>query len=274
LGRPVCGATDRLSIVSVLRDCAIGVPDKHWLTSSQCHLIPAYPKKTAFSPRRCSHYDERVMTYTSPQTVCPPRLGVGHLLIWVGCCAVYLTLLRQGGGVADWRHFVVICLHATGHGAALAAVVVLALRALRGQRWTIEPGLWLLAAMGVVAAVRIALGLAERDVFFRDEVVLRSIACCLLVLPALSRATPPWWKVVCCLLAALWAAPLAAGLLQHALGGAVVEFAQWASHGRLACAALLLIVAVAIDVRRRAARSWLHFVGAAGFLWIAALPSA
>jgi len=170
---------------------------------------------------------------------------------------------------------VIIVLHAVGHGAALAGLAILADRWARGRRWPIEPGLWLLAALGSVAVARVVLGLVPRDVFHQDEVVLAALTSCLLVVPALARETSPVWKRTFCLLAMALAAPLLAAVGEMAwgpAGGALMAVGRQAALWRLPVCLLVLAVAVVVDWRRSEFRTWIHWVGVLDLLWILALP--
>jgi hypothetical protein len=200
------------------------------------------------------------------------------MLLWVSCCGVYLMLLRRTGSTSPtWDVSVIFVLHALGHGAALAGCLMFIGRWLRGRRWVMEPGFWLLATLGAVAVARIILGLIPRDVFHQDEAVLAALACCLLVVPALERETPPVWKGAFCLLAVVLAVPLltAVGQMAFAAGGGgwtVVD--QYVGYGRLPACVLILAVPVAVDIRQKIRHTWMHWVGLVVLVWILALPAA
>lgn len=208
----------------------------------------------------------------------PPRLGIGHLLLWISCCAVYLVLLRQTGPKSPtWDVSVIFVLHALGHGAALAGWLVFVARWPRRRRWATEPGFWLLATFGAVAVARIVLGLIPRDLFHQDEAVLSAITCCLLVLPALDRETPPAWKAAFCLLAVVLATPLltAVGQMAFGYGGGAWEVAgKYFGYARLPVCALIVAVPVVVDRRQKNRHTWMHWVGLVVLLWILALPTA
>jgi hypothetical protein len=200
-------------------------------------------------------------------------------MLWVSCCAVYLLLVRETTSeTTDWRRLIVLLLHALSHGMALAGLLLVVLRWWRGQRWPLEPGLWLLATFGAVALVRIVLGLIPRDVFHQDEVVLTALSCCLLVAPALARRTPAVWKTAFCALAVVIVVPLLVTVAADAFFGGESATSLRINHAaqlaRLPISVLIVAAAVVTDAFMRKRRIWAHWVGLADFVLILALPSA
>jgi hypothetical protein len=177
----------------------------------------------------------------------------------------------------DWRQLVLVLIHTLGQGAAVAGLGMLVLRRCRGRRWPIEPGLALLSVLGGVALARIALALLPSPLFRDDEVVLAALTCCLLLLPPLARKTPPVWRAAFCLLAAVFTAPLLAAVAATMAGAAsspLLTVGREIGRWRLVICLLILASAAAADVRRGAQRTWAHWVGMIGFLWVVALPPA
>jgi hypothetical protein len=202
---------------------------------------------------------------------------VGHLLLWVAACSVYIAAVRAAlTEKPDLVGLGIVALQAIGHGAALAGAAVFVWRRVRGRPWPIEPGEWLLAVLGGRLA-------AELVIYDWLITYLRSpggfvsaITCCLLVLPLLSRRLEVPWKVFFLLMLLLFARPtvevcFAALKSQAGFLETVRDSWLWLEQNR---AWILLPLAGAItayEIFRRRQRTWLHWVGVATLAWYLSL---
>jgi hypothetical protein len=204
-----------------------------------------------------------------------PRLGISHLLLWTGCCAAYFAVVRQFvAGEPGALGFLLVVLQALAAGAAWAGLAVFVTRRFRGAPYPIEAGEWLLASMGAALAVESVLRLGLGKVFGSPDAVLAAVTCCLLVVPALARSLPSRWKAFFLLLAMLHAWPLAiagARVLFGLHADALARIAHFAQQARLPTGALLLAACATLDYRRGERRGWLHWIGIAAWIWMAAL---
>lgn len=194
-----------------------------------------------------------------------PRLGVGHLLLMTGFAGLYLEVLGALGlkrtdligGLATATQSLLVAACWTG-------LALLVLRGVRGARWAVEPGHWLLSAMGARLAVAAVLFVANRAFlrpFIQPEMPAFAAFFCVLAISTLARDTDPVWKTVLIATAALACLPI------------LVSLGPWAAETRfleeplrnISLPALLVLPWLAVAWERRTDRSWLHWVGLA--LW-------
>jgi hypothetical protein len=214
-----------------------------------------------------------------------PRLGVAHLLVWIGCCAVFLGLARgierRPSGTLGAMFLTLV---AASYGAAGAGLTITLARTVRGAPWSIEPGQWLLAILGVVVGVEV-LGEIASPRWLRDpQAVVEAAAACAFVVPLLDRRLAHPWKWLFGALALAHALPLLLALLaeQTNAAGTLLRVAGQFTPRRLTATAALAALVLAIFDRLRLAarcergeeRGWLHWTGIATALWIALLPVA
>jgi hypothetical protein len=214
----------------------------------------------------------------APTSRVRPRLAVGHLLVWVGCCAVFLGLAR---GMADRPSgtlgAIFLTFIAVGYGAAWTGLVVTLARTLRGAPWSIEPGQWLLAVLGVAAAVEVLGGVASPRWVRNPQAIAEAAAMCAFVAPLLDKRLAYHWKGLFAALAIAYAILL---LMMFAGRDDVPDVAARVTtiltpHG-LATTAAVAALALALFDRFRGAgqqeeRGWLHWTGIATALWLALL---
>ncbi|HJT32605.1 MAG TPA: hypothetical protein VJ783_11225 [Pirellulales bacterium] len=205
-----------------------------------------------------------------------PRLGVVHLLLWTGCCAVFFGLARglamQPVGVLG---AVVLIMLALGCGTAWTGLLTSVCRWVRGARWPLEPGQWLLTIEGVAICLLVAEQFDRSHLFRNPYAVIDAVTACLFVLPLFSRKLPMPWKWLFGLLALVYVLPLAEICLQawaHAPRSLQWLAAQLSPYRKMSCAAVgaaALAVADRLIGRRW---GWLHWTGVANTVWLAILP--
>ncbi|HWB08901.1 MAG TPA: hypothetical protein VG826_06745 [Pirellulales bacterium] len=209
-----------------------------------------------------------------------PRLGVGHLLVWVGCCGVFLGLARSlTEHPSGTLGAIFLTLVAAGYGAAWTGLVITLVRTLRGASWSIEPGQWLLAVLGVVEAVEVLGGMASRWVR-NPQAINDATALCAFVAPLLDKRLAHHWKWLFAAIAVVYALPLLIMLAGRGdMPDVLVRATEILTPHRLAATAALAALAVALFdhfyVRgRKEERGWLHWTGIATALWLSLLPTA
>lgn len=205
----------------------------------------------------------------------PPSLGIVHLLLWTACCAAVFGLARAlmheraGAGGA-----IVLVLVAMGHGAAWAGLAITLARTFRGRTWPIEPGQWLLALLGVLAAVEWLTGFTAPRRILRDpQGVVLAITGCAFVVPLFSRRLPLGWKWLFGAFSLLCAAPLLFALVASQID---MPVALGRVASQLTLKRILALTAVGAGVlaaceRDRRQRTWLHWAGIVTAAWLALL---
>ncbi len=90
-----------------------------------------------------------------PENISPPqepRLSIMHLLVWTACVAVYFSFIRTRAQYVQAQYTsgpgVFPVLYGLGFGTALAGLVLLASRRLRGFPLAKHPGEYLLLSAG------------------------------------------------------------------------------------------------------------------------------
>ncbi len=211
-----------------------------------------------------------------PVEVSSPKLGVGHLLLWTGCCAFYLGLARLLiAGPAGSAGAIFLIFLAAGQGAAWAGLIITLTRSLQGRSSPVEPGQWLLAVMGVMVAVELLAEFAGSALRSRQGVVFATTACAFIT-PLFSRRLARKWKALFGAFALLYAFPLLVAIMgdQVDLPDFLDRTAARMTPQRLATATALAAVALALFERNRARRGWLHWTGIGTAVWLALLPLA
>lgn len=194
-----------------------------------------------------------------PLPTAPPQ-GVVHLLLWMACCALYLGIMRRQFEVEPGAVGLVM-LAAFGLSTSLAwtGLAIFATRRLRGARWPIEPGEWLLAALGLQFALQWLIRLVDSRLVTSQQSLVEAVICCFLLLPLLGRPARPWTMVFAVLIA-LMAMPLMAMALSLPGWIDVPPRNVWAGLSLLRSAAIIVMVPLAAAVDRRR-YSWLHRLG-------------
>ena len=205
----------------------------------------------------------------------PPRLAIAHLLLWTGCCAVFLGLAR---GMAEQPTGTLgalfLTLVAAGDGAAWAGLIITLARLWRGARWSIEPGQWLLTLLGVVVAVDVLTELASPRWLRNPQAVVEAAAACAFVVPLFSKRLVPRWKWLFGMVSLLHAWPLLTSLFrwQGHLAEVMVFAATQLTPPWLMAATAVAALGLALFDRSWRERGWLHWTGIATVIWLAVLP--
>ncbi|HVX11429.1 MAG TPA: hypothetical protein VHC22_09630 [Pirellulales bacterium] len=210
-----------------------------------------------------------------PLETSAPKLGVGHLLLWTGCCALYLGLARLliEGPAGSAGAIFLACL-AAGQGAAWTGLVITLARSLRGSTWPVEPGQWLLAVMGVMVTVELLAEFVGPGALRNRQGVVLAVTACAFVVPLFCRRLAPRWKLLFGALAFLYAFPMLVAILagQVDLPDFLNRTAAQFTPQHLATATALATVALAPLERKHTPRGWLHWTGIGTAVWLALLP--
>lgn len=204
-------------------------------------------------------------------TTLPPRFGLSHLFLWMTCCAIYLAAVgemseQEPGAIG----LAIVSFTAVGYGAALSGLLIFLSRRIRRVRWPIEPGEWLVLALGAQLSAELAMyRWLVPDPIRSPGGVAAVITCCLLVLPMLDRHVTKPWKAYCCIVLLFFVKPLVDYclvlldlqiILPSALGAALLDY-RW-----LILPFLATIVCV-YDRVHEMRRGWLHWAGLGTLIW-------
>lgn len=205
-----------------------------------------------------------------------PRLGTVHLLLWTACCAVFFGVARDlAERPAGALGAVVLIMVAVGYGTAWTGLLVSLFRWLRGSRWPVEPGQWLLTIEGVAIGLLVAKQFDRSHLFRNPRAVIDAVTACLFVLPLFSRKLPMPWKWLFGLLALVYVLPLAAICLQA--WARAPRSLRWLADQlspdhKLSCAAAGVVGPAIADFWAGRRWGWLHWTGIANTVWLALLP--
>lgn len=205
--------------------------------------------------------------------VSPPRFGTRSLLLWIAGAAVALAAVRRLNPVEPGAlGLLLVSGYAAGCGAAWTGLSLWIARALRGAQWPVEPGHWLLVALGARLALELAIRLGAPRAFAAPQAVLDAATCCALVLPLFSRSLSALWKGCFALLCFVTAWPLATVVLESyffAIPKPLVAGSAWIERQQPWLVALVAIAFALADRRAWRARTWLHWTGLGVALWFA-----
>ena len=130
-------------------------------------------------------------------------------MIWVACCAIYLACVSLLAGEARTTFDILLVLgQSLLFGTCWAAGIVLLVQAISGHRLSVQPGHWLLALMGAVAACEVVLAFLPGDMFRHSSAVSHAIACWLFVLPMFARNLETRWKAYFAVLVTVYVLPI------------------------------------------------------------------
>lgn len=214
------------------------------------------------------HAEGRSPSSTTDRT--RPRLGLAPLSIWIALSCAYLVIAKElSPRSPTLLGTLQVLMLALCVGAAWTGSVLLALRAWRSQRWTVEAGDWLLVLLGAGAAIEIVLEVLSTRAFSRPELVLMALECWLFVLPSFSRKLNARWKAFFFLVVLLYAIPLILGCL------AIMGLRMSAANARIVSALIRMTAPVAagslvttsvLDHRAGTRHDWIHWCGVIVFL--------
>lgn len=208
-----------------------------------------------------------------------PSLSIAHLLLWTGCCALFIALTRdlaahQPGSLGG----ILLILLAIGNGTAGAGLVITLTRSIRGVPWPIEPGQWLLAILGAAAIAEMLAEGASGTWVKHPRGIIEAVAACAFAVPLFSKRLTSRWKWFFGAVSMLHALPLLVAVFEvhRAVAQSLVEF----TSSRLAAATAFGAVTLAVSERvwpvaladlGARQRGWLHWAGITTAIWLAAL---
>ena len=207
----------------------------------------------------------------------PPRFSIAHLMLWIACTALYLSIIRilvqSGPGLAELPlvSIVLLLLHAIGAGAAGAGTLVFLVRRLRRVNWPIEPGEWLLFIVGTqlpLDLLALYLIISLDEIFSSTHYVSWALSCGVLIFPTFSRKLPNRWRALFCLLILIYSWPLVVTCGQMWFGwefSGVSGMTTFIARNKYWLAMLLVVVLVVWDKSQHVRYGWLGWTGVA--LW-------
>ncbi|HUY90918.1 MAG TPA: hypothetical protein VMV10_19435 [Pirellulales bacterium] len=220
---------------------------------------------------------ERATERRAPPRLPPPRLSVKYILLWIAGAAAAMAAVRRLNPVEPGAiGLLLVSGYAAGCGAAWTGLSLWIARALRGASWPVEPGHWLLVALGTRLALELAIRLGAPQAFVAPHAVLDAATCCLFVLPLLSRSLPALWKGCFAFLCLLAAWPLAMIVLESfgiGLPEPLAVSGMWVERQQSWLVALTAGGFALADWRAWRKRTWLHWTGLGVVLWLALLAA-
>lgn len=203
----------------------------------------------------------------------PPRFSTRHMLLWIAAAAAALAAVRRLNPVEPGAIGLLLASgYAAGCGAAWTGLSLWIARALRGGIWPVEPGHWLLVALGARLALELAIRLVAPRAFAAPQAVLDAATSCAFVLPLLSRSLSPLWKGCFALLCFVTAWPLATIVSEgcfFAPPELLVASGDWLERRQPWLVALVAVAFALADWRTARQRTWLHWTGLGVALWLA-----
>ncbi len=226
------------------------------------------------------------MSAPAPEELESPRLGIFHLLALTACVAAYLgvtqTLSRatqQGtppiGGLAAATGSA----HAIGAGAALAGLILFAVRRLRGLRFPTHPGEYLLVILGVGAVLDLARSTLVTLLIFSGNFPIERTQWVFVTIELGTfgiKAAMLIWALVCVKVRRWRAFFLAVPVVNVAAIASVTFLARTMSPQNIVVASagvpVLLSVVLAVVVIRDHAEGkrypWTHWLGVGTHFWL------
>lgn len=177
-----------------------------------------------------------------------------------------------------------LTLVAMGYGAAWVGLLITVARTMSGAPWSIEPGQWLLAIVGIIAGVEVLGEILSPNWLRSPTGVVEASATCALIMPLLDKRLAARWKWLFGALAIVYALPLVTAVLigqldlPNAIGRAMANLTPQVSMAITAAAAVALSLfdrfrETAVE-RQPERPGWLHWTGIATAVWLATLPAA
>jgi hypothetical protein len=207
----------------------------------------------------------------------PPRFGIGHIMVWTACWGIYVTIVRaflRFQGDINTKTLVIWTISGIGTSAAFLGLSIVIVRRVRGSRWTVEPGQWLLAcdALHFLCMVQLIWSL------FKDGIpsmgwcaTVLVLSCGPYLIPLFGKSVPRLWKCMFVLLLAVHVGPALYLMVTIFEMPMVIPFDSHVFNALMRLltdyeglwAGLLPSLFAAIDFRRRRQYSWLHWLGIA-----------
>jgi hypothetical protein len=195
------------------------------------------------------------------------RPGIWHLLLWMTCCAIYLSLMRWFLPPTGLRStdIIQLSLFALYTGLCWTGALLVIGRTVRPAGFPLEPGAWLLFALGCILAVDLLTAMLSDRPEHRSLSWRLSAGCLAWAAPTLSRDLPGRWKALFAMLAILATARLVWSLV--AVSYRLPPMPRQAIRGYALVqliAGLTALLAVALrDRQLRRRDGWLHWTGIA-----------
>lgn len=192
------------------------------------------------------------------------RPSLGHLILWVSCCAVFFGLSRSFA--FDLKNPLdVVLLSSLGavYGACWAGCLTVIYRYVFTSRPEIAPGEWLLFCLGLIMAVEVLLSQLPEDLVIRKPALSLAFTCAILIPPTLSRRLAGRWKVLFVLFVLAYAAPLSLALAQSLALTDAPNVLVVMQRARPYLILIALAVMVFLDTRTSQKQVWSHWLGIA-----------
>lgn len=124
-----------------------------------------------------------------------PRLSIGHIFLWITVCAIFFSVIQVAAkvpatGIGALRAAAIVVLESI----PVSAAIVVTTRLVRGVRYPIQPGEWLLFVLGMAILLRTAEVLWPEDSIFVPTTIAAAAICCVKAIPTLSRRLNGNWK--------------------------------------------------------------------------------
>lgn len=194
----------------------------------------------------------------------PPRLGTGHLLVWLTLIAIPLGIVRPQ--VFGFGALLVLLVQYPLAGAACGGVLLYVWHWLwRRECWTMQPGEWLWMAAGTRCMLELV-GRPLHSVFDSPHAIAAAAMCTFLVIPLFSRLRGIWSFVFVALVIVHSTPLLLACLRWEDPSGWLQEARRMSVWTRVAVSAGLPLAVAVVEQFRGSRRSrlrgsWLHWVG-------------
>lgn len=200
----------------------------------------------------------------------PPRLGTGHVLVWITLISIYMGMAQPQG--MPWDHMVRLLVRSSVAAVATGGCLLYLWHWLfRRSCWVMQPGEWLWVAVGIRTVLEFV-GTPLHSLVDSPEPIAAAGMCAFLLIP-LFRRQHGAWNFVFVVLILMFALPLLVACIGSDAGWfvPVIVGAIWA---KVLVSALLPVLTALYERcrwhrRLRKRGSWMHWVGIA--IWAASL---
>jgi hypothetical protein len=207
----------------------------------------------------------------------PPQLGIAHLMLWMACWGIYLGVLRRMF-LEEPRLLGLLIVGVVGLSTTLSWAGLAVFLTRRGRRvsWPIEPGEWLLAALGFHLALYLLFDPIGERIVRSPHQIADALLCCFLVLPLFGKLTLPWKVAFGALLVVTLLVLLVVFLADLEWLSGQTLLAIWSNMFTVQSASAIATVwcAAVVDYRHGRRYGWLHALGLSVFVYYHALQIA
>ena len=205
-----------------------------------------------------------------------PRLGIGHILLWITVCAFFFSFIQfaaqnpaTGIGVLKAAAIVVL------ESIPVTASIVVMSRLVRGVRYSIQAGEWLLFVLGITIVLQAIVTVWPKDSIFVPTTIAAAASCCVKAIPTLSRRLHWSWKCFFVLYVMSDASLLSLDLVEHYFSGLSIPPALDRNLRRFIAFAFASVVTFVLPVliaiwrsKKGESGNWSHWLGIASFtIW-------